>query len=773
MSYLKFSPNLFLEQSELAFFKQSLDDNGFRNFLIQNSATFGWIRKPNVAFTNGLPSDGGSQTLNIAALSLIDSNGQLISSLPISQLAIPVNNGHWYWVKVSYLASPILQGQTFSIDTQGNLTCTSSNASLLTALRGQPNYPSRVSFPNAVHNTLEYDAEAIVDNNHATLTGSFTAEVGLQMQVVGTFTSGYAPLTSEKNIFQYDSALITLIQSDTSTPPAHSSGLEFFVARVQNTGSTLLIEDQRDIDIWQTNADFYQKYLDLTGNPLIGVEKIMFDEAFTTRDKNVVQIAWGFRATTFTVNLKLNQVTISAGNGGLFKNPTYFTNGAFNNWRLYTSDGEYFNVQSNILSGGNIQLTFDQLEATSFFSDVNSTVQIVQTLLVVPQAEEIEIICTPTIDISAPEDVPNTSTIHQVFPINNLYGKIRLIVYEQTRSQYSITYRYKNLLSYGPVYTIPADIVGYYAEDQFNDNGYQTGTTQTSYSGGLITLKMSSGSYINFKNFINPGDIVGVDETTLTGVSPVQVTVGVNKQYQHYTGTTLTLAGDVYINLNRFLNPPINSMPCKNGNRFYLHFAQNIVLNGHNIIICQDYTSSIINTKLKTLSATDIDYINNSEAGLVLTFNYNGSNKWVLSKPVTDYRASDRVAAGSLAAIGTEYVLHSIVPSTTQSIGNMIAVYNGAWTNDQDTALTFAIYQGGTVSGYTPGSIGGTISGGTLMKKLVMHVGATGIAANTITVMSMFDLPANSAVTVTVNSSGGPDLPAINNSSDLYLSASI
>lgn len=697
MSKLKISSNLFLEQTELQKLKTFLDDQGFRKTLLQNSAAFGFVKFPNAAFGNGLVTDGGSGQINIAALSAIDSNGQFVTSPAITGLQIP-NDNNYYWLKVSYQTTNIEVGTTYSIDTLGNLVCTSGNGSFTSLLRGQPNYPSWIQFPNSTYNTLKYYVEEVIDDNHATLTGSFTSESSLTLSVLGTFTPGYAPLTSEMNIFQYDSALFTLVQSNTSTPPSYTLGstLEFFVARVRYDGTTLSIEDKRTA-IWTPTEGWDLLNHASATNAIIGIDQITYDDQCTPRSENVVQVSWGFRATTFTVNLKLNQITISAGSGGILKTPAGFGStvptSSFNGWRLYTNDGNYFTVQSALASGGNIQLNFDHLEANSFFSDLYSTAQIAQTLALVPNAEEIEIIATAEADVSNPAGTDEIVSVWKTFPINELFGRLKLTVYSPTAATYLISYRYKNFLSYSGTNVIPNDAQGYYNENQFNIDGYLNVTpTRTSYSNGLITLIQSSGAYINFKNKVDVGDIYGVNNRTIGAgsIPAITLVVGQDKQYQHFTGSSYTLSADVTINLS---SVDVNGSSLRDGASFFLHFQQPLVLNGHNFQIAYNYPGSPV--ILRAFNINDTTYINANASGLFMTATWSTSlGGWILSSmPVIIPTYRNAIAGNGASVTNTpSTVLTWTVPSG-MTLNNCILSYNvtGAQTGAGSGAPSLAV----------------------------------------------------------------------------------
>jgi hypothetical protein len=636
MSELRISPNLFLEQQELNRLKKFLDNDGFRKFTISNSNTFGLIRNDNSPFTNGLVQEDTGLTVKINALSAIDSNGKLISNNAVSQLSIPADS-NWYWLKVAYQTTTIETG-TFSIDSLGNLVCTSGDAELLNILRGQPNYPSRVTFTNASLNILEYDVLEIIDNNNAVLQGSFTSETGLKLAIVGTFTPGYVPLTSEKYIFQYDSCLLTLVLSNTISPPAHITGIEFIIGKVKNTGASISIEDKRN-EIWTTNANYILKNLDLSTNPLIGVEQITYDDSLSTRVQNIVQVAWAFKTISYSINLKLNKITITSGSGGIFKTTNFnslFINGNFDGWRLYTLSGNHYKIITSTLVAGNIELAMENLDSVDFFSDTNSIISITQSLIITPNAEEIEIICTPDPTSNNLIDDKKVS-----FLINEAAGDIPLNVYAATGATYNIQYRYKHIKEYSPTYVIQSDTVGYYNESQFDSNGNLiVSPVRIPYisnpSNGFIPLQLNSNAYNNFQNRIDLGDKLGIGTLLLTSSMPlITLTIGSSRQYQLFSDTdtsssldTFNLTADMFINLSKV---DINGSPCKNGNFFLLHFKQGINLNGFNLRIVTDFVNPSTYTLLKIFTSKDTQFISSSEDGIFIRASFNDYGHWILN----------------------------------------------------------------------------------------------------------------------------------------------
>lgn len=684
MSDFKFSHDLFLEKEELDRLKKFLRDDGFKSDLLANSDSFGLIRKENTSisnvFDNALVEEDATLTIKIKEITALDNTGKLIYSPALSAIAVPADN-QWYWVKIAHTYTTEELG-TFTVDSSGNLVCTSNDAELRTILRGQPNYASRISFTNATNNTLEYDVLEVIDDQNAILQGDFTNESDLKIAVVGTFTPGYVPLTSEKYPFQYDSCTVTLVQNSSNFEPVHTAGVEFFIARVKNNGVTLYIEDKRN-EIWKVDSNFFLKYMDRFGNPLIGVEEITFDDSLSPKESNIVNIAWGFRSSSFSVNAKLNTVTLSAGLGGKYKDITDVVDEAFNNWRLYVETGEYFRVLSNFTVGGSIVLQMEQMDANRFFSDTNSTVLISQQLLLVPDVEEIEIFCKPDPAASNTIDVRKFC-----FPINTDVAKIKLNVYAATGTLYNIGYRYKMVKEYGPILILPSDPVGFYNENQFDPSGdISSSPVQTPYvsdaNNGFIPLILHPDAYFNFKERIDLGDLAGVEYIELANANQVvQLYVGANREYIVFSQTPFTLSQDLYINLNKTLDD--NTTLIKGGNHFKLNFASTITCGAFKIYVVEDYVSPSNFTSLAELDQDNFDYIatiqlSGSTNGFALNCIYDIDNlMWVVD------------TANDVA--------------TVTDISEINSVLNDDWKEFTITAITQAA--GG---GFDP-AVGGTLS---------------------------------------------------------------
>jgi len=345
--------------------KNSSFSDGFKRHLLHNSIGFGLVRnsKLDPNFTWGLVESGtNAETIKVNYLNAIDKDGNIVVKDFEDNISVP-NDGNWYWVKASYATSNIEEGAV-SIDSSGNLTGVGTK--FTEVLRGQPNFPSTISFPDSVSNVLDYEVVEVIDDTNAKLSGiTFSAETDIPYRVIGTFTPGEVPSASEKGIFEYDSSTIELVLETAvgEKPGSFVDDVDFALARVTVQLGQVVLEDKRN-DLFTTKASNDLSYLSpTTGNPLIGVESIKFDSTTSTRVENAVNVAWGLRTTNWTTNSSLNTITIQSGNGGKYKDTDAFTNGDFDGWRAYLSgSGALLKIVSSVKSGTQINLKLEQMD---------------------------------------------------------------------------------------------------------------------------------------------------------------------------------------------------------------------------------------------------------------------------------------------------------------------------------------------------------------------------------------------------------------------------
>jgi hypothetical protein len=670
MAKVKISSNLFLEVAELNRLKSFLDDNGFREMFLNNSARYGLFnnRSDNV-FTNGLITNGSAGTISQAALVAVDNNGQLIVKDQELNISVPDDN-QWYWIKISHSYSPNEVG-VVAVDANGNLTGVGTK--FTEVLRGQPNFPSRIRFTNAANNILEYDVLEVIDDQNAILTGVFSSEIDLKFSVVGTFTPGYNPPSIDKDIFQYDSCTLSLVlETVSNTRPTYTTDTDFFLARVKlNTGvsSVVTIQDKRDLNIYQTKPGFMLSDIIRTANPLIGVEGIKFDNTKTTKESNILYLAWAFRSSNFSVDTNTNKVTINSGQGGKFKSTADFTDGDFNGWRLYSENGKYSIITASSKTGSQINLLLDQLNVDNYSSNGGVTF-LAQQLLVTPNAEQIVIKLTP----EPTDNVEVPASIH-TFPINQDLGKIRAIVYKDPTCLYNVKYQYKHIKEYSSLLTIPSDTAGYYAESQYGSDDQLIGSpTRTAYiassTSGFIQLTMHASAYTRRIASIDLGDKLGVATFAIQNTpDDYTLIVGTNYQYEYISGSNYTLNNNKSIILNNGVT---------NGNFFLLHIKQKLTLGVYSFTI-KDQALNV----LKTFTQKDIDFINTSEQGMFIRAEWDGTT-WILNSTNETrailYRdskmASPAISPGSGISITyTDVLTFDTLPNNLKNVHFHVGLY--------------------------------------------------------------------------------------------------
>lgn len=641
MAYLKFSPDEFLEVNEMDQLRTLLDEKGFRKNVLDNTIKFGLIKNSaDINFTNGhvdLDLDaGGFKTVKVRAVKGIDVNGQFFVKKETPAIAIP-SDSNWYWLKVRHEYSNIEDG-VFSIAANGDLIDTSGNAKLTKIFRGMPNFPTRIRFVGSTYNQLEYDVLDITDDQNATIqhpavngsgASAFEPETGLKIKIVGTFTPGVAVPDSSKNIFNYDSANISLVAEIVlNTSPQISVMVDdiygqkipaygFDLARVKSDGTNVIIQDKRS-QYWETKGSNLPLEMERGNNPLIGIEAAKFNNEFTPGDRNIVEVAWGMRSDNWSIDSANNIVTFNSGLGGKFKTVNDFTNGDLNGFRLYTPNGQYHRILTSIKQGSAINFKTDVLEVNNFSNDGGDTL-ITGTLLVVPDCEEVEIKFTPDPVVGDLNRAYITETFK--FPVNTPVAKCDVLVYADDTVLYNVKYRHKSFKEYTDYKTIPSDPIGFYTEASYLANGILKPTIDIVYfpyvandTTGFVQLKLSPLSIYRFRVKIDKGDLIGVNQINdLSTTITKNLVVGVDKNYQQIVGN-IVLANDVYFDLDKVASIE--------GNEFRIHFdCTSVDLAGKNIYITQGH-GTMSEVILKTITKGDIYAMLNQDGGICFDLKY-------------------------------------------------------------------------------------------------------------------------------------------------------
>ena len=648
MSRINFQPELFLETQELNRFQSFLKEEGFKRHLLQNTESFGIVKNKFIDsnFLYGRVQDGtNASTIKVNETFALDKNGNLIYK-PFEDNIVVNNDGNYYWVVLTYKESTEEEG-IVSIDNQGNLTGVGTK---FTQVLRSNNFRSRITLSNAINNTLDYEVLEVIDDENAVLVGAaFSAENNLKYSVTGTFSPGSVQSSSEKFPFRYDNATISLIQETTlnTKPSTIEENVDFVLARVIIQSGQVVIEDKRN-EFVKTKASFDFSFVDSNQNRLIGVESIRYNSQLTTKDKNLVTLGWGFRSNNWTINSNLNRVTINAGNGGVFKTTSQFTNGDFDGWRLYSEQtGKLHIIVSSVKTGNQINLELESLDPDDF-------IDITKEVSIVPNSEEIEIKF-----IKDPSE--NSVDLNdQVFTYNirDGFAEIPVLVYSQSGASYIVEYRYKTLNNYTKFTLIPSDPTGYYNESAFNSDGTLINNTlaitpyTSSQTVSFINLQLDPASYINFKNSISTGDLIGVSVTQFDNLNPVKtLVVGEAKQNQYFS-SEITLNTDNFINLS--------SQDTVDGNEFFIRIDKVVDLQTFRLRIVQDFVNTgNVGTELKEFSQHELNRAETDPIYIKATYSVTES-QWILVDQTDSLRES-------LTNISIKYNQNALLPSNVNA----------------------------------------------------------------------------------------------------------
>lgn len=626
MAYLQFVPDLFLEVAELTRFKEFLDDDGFRKALLEDSVSFGLIKSnADMTFANGkvqrdIANALGQQCIKINALHAIDSNGNFIEQAALTQIPVP-GDGNWYWVKVAHEYNTQEAG-TITIDASGNMVGT--NTFFTQVLRGNPNFPSRISFIGSTGNLLQYDVLSVTDDTHAIVVhpavtvggqANFAAESNLGYQVVGTFTPGVAVPSGNQFPFKYDACSMSLeVEATVNTRPTFVEGQEFFLARVQVTNGQLVIQDKRT-EYWDTKGSNLAIAMTTRANPLIGVDRIMWQNAFTPGEKNRVHVGWGMNCANFTIDTSQDLLTMNVASGGVYSSTNSFTNGDFDGWRLYTANGNYRTIVSSVKQGGTINLFLDMLDMDDFSNDGGTTL-IAQTVAAVPDAEEVEIAFLAS--VQGVLDVDATF----IFPIAAGAETCEVVCYADPSCLYNVQYRFKSFKNYTEYQPINSGT--YLTEASFDAVGnllapadQVTYTYTSNPTAAFIQLIISPHAYEKFSNTVYKGDVIGVN--TITSFAPGQVLVlevGATPRYQHVVGN-ISLSDDIFISLSR--------VGAVSGNEFRIHFeCTSLNIGSNHIYIADNYSGGTL-TPVKVITQGDSYQMLNQDGGICIDCVFDGT----------------------------------------------------------------------------------------------------------------------------------------------------
>lgn len=240
MSRLKISENLFLEKNELVRQQEFVGAAGWQRALQSIVKKFGVVQnQDNTSFGVVLSATSGAVDV-LPGLAYNTAMEAIVSDRRVTLLLGAAVSGEDKWIVLRRSITNEEQG-TVSVQTDGSLTGVGTEFTKV--LRGQPNFPTKVRFVSSNQNIYEYEVVSVTSDTSAVLSGNFVAESDMKYAVVGTFTPGYVPSESDKNIYEYDSFELR-IENSASRPEITAD--EFILAQIKyGAGGTWSIVDLR------------------------------------------------------------------------------------------------------------------------------------------------------------------------------------------------------------------------------------------------------------------------------------------------------------------------------------------------------------------------------------------------------------------------------------------------------------------------------------------------------------------------------------------------
>ena len=236
MSKLKISDNLFLEVAELNRLVKFIGDDGYKRLFKTIIKHFGIVSDENNTYFKPTLLSAGVVKIN-AGLAF---NSDLEAIVMKEDLLMNVpNTGVKRWIILSRAVSSLEEG-TVSVTSDGALS--GINTHFTEILRGQPNFPTKIKFYNSQFNQGEYEVVSVTSDHNAILSGSLRAESGLKYSVVGTFTPGFQVPDDKKEIYEYDSYNLRII--DNEDKPSVGSD-EFIIGCVYYENGIMNVLDER------------------------------------------------------------------------------------------------------------------------------------------------------------------------------------------------------------------------------------------------------------------------------------------------------------------------------------------------------------------------------------------------------------------------------------------------------------------------------------------------------------------------------------------------
>lgn len=370
MSKLNISENLFLDVNEIKHLVKFIVDDGYKSLFKQIVHNYGIVH--NNENNNFVVTKVDDNNINVSSGIAFD--GNLNAIVLNSNQSIELVNNIEHYICIKYAETHIEDG-VVSVSQNGVIS--GLGTEFTEVLRGQPNFPTKIKFPNSVVNTGEYEVVSVLSDTSAILSGDFVAEGSLKYSVIGTFTPGAVIADTNKEIYTYDSCEVFVVDGDTLTIPTLNEN-EYFIAKINYSEGILYVTDIRDMNVFSI-----ENIQNLSNAPFINLfnvhpkalNKIAFPNGNLVSSTIGLWMEFCYQIDSFSI--ADNNLTIISGTNSKYDTVSDIPDGIFNGCLLYNRTNNTKSIIQNFVSG---------------VCTLNSEITISQgdELYIIPNADEIE-----------------------------------------------------------------------------------------------------------------------------------------------------------------------------------------------------------------------------------------------------------------------------------------------------------------------------------------------------------------------------------------------
>ena len=404
MSKLKISENLFLEVAELNRLVKFISDDGYKKVLKSIIKNYGIVENENNTYFKLSAVSTG--VIKVNAGIAFNSNLDAIVMSEDQNLNIS-DSGLNRWIILSRATSHLEEG-TVNITADGSLIGVGTKFTEI--LRGQPNFPTKIKLASS-NNVEEYEVVSVISDTNAVLSGNFTVENNLKYSVIGTFTPGFQALSENKEIYEYDSYNLSIV--DSLDKPSVSAD-EYILGYVHYENGVMYVNDER---VYCMFNQVYNQDSEVTGisplTSLLSATVVGGVDAVRAKAADIELILeHGYKVTAYELNntSQHNVFQITIGSSNFFGTRNILDN-TFNGWLLLNRvNMKYAKIDYNI--GKNLYISNFDSEIVS--NDANDFV-------IVPNFSEIEYEVSLSGNVTSPQ-IP----FYFRNSIGNLFSRVRI-----------------------------------------------------------------------------------------------------------------------------------------------------------------------------------------------------------------------------------------------------------------------------------------------------------------------------------------------------------